>query len=98
MRFSLRGRFGKLDSGEIHEAWQPKLWLVLVALALTVAYLVAFVVENRKAVPVHFVFATAHVSLIWTILLSLAIGLLAGLLLSQLYRWRHRRRAAPPAG
>ena len=98
MRFSLRGRFGKLDSGEIHEAWQPKLWLVLVALALTAAYLVAFVVENRKAVPVHFVFATAHVSLIWTILLSLAIGLLAGLLVSQLYRWRHRRRAAPPTG
>ena len=95
---SFRGRFGRLDRGELHEAWQPKLWLVLVALALTVAYLVAFVVENRKAVPVHFVFATAHVSLIWTILLSLAIGLLAGLLLSQLYRWRHRRPGSPPAG
>jgi uncharacterized integral membrane protein len=97
MRFRRSG-LGKLGSEEVHEAWQPKLWLVLVALALTVAYLVAFVVENRKAVPVHFVFATAHVSLIWTILLSLAIGLLAGLLLSQLYRWRHRRRATPPAG
>jgi uncharacterized integral membrane protein len=94
---SFRGRFGKLDTGEIHEAWQPKLWLVLVALALTAAYLVAFVVENRKAVPVHFVFATARIPLIWTILLTLGIGLLAGLLLSQVYRWRHRRREAPRA-
>ena len=96
MRF-LR-RKGGLDGAEIVETWQPKLWLVLLALALICAYLVAFVVENRKAVPVHFVFATAHVSLIWTILLSLAIGLLAGLLLSQLYRWRHRRPGSPPAG
>ena len=94
---SLRGRFGKLDTDAIHETWQPKLWLVLVALALTLAYLVAFVVENNKAVHVHFVFATARVSLIWTILLSLAIGLLAGLLLSQLYRRRRRRAGAPPA-
>ena len=95
MRF--RRRRGGLDGAELSETWQPKLWLVLVALALTVAYLVAFVVENRKAVPVHFVFATAHVSLIWTILLTLGIGLLAGLLLSQVYRWRHRRREAPRA-
>jgi len=94
---SFRGRFGKLDTGEIRETWQPRLWLALVGLALTAAYLVAFVVENRKAVPVHFVFATARISLIWTILLTLGIGLLAGLLLSQVYRWRHRRREAPQA-
>jgi uncharacterized integral membrane protein len=94
---SFRSRLGKIDSDEIHQAWQPRLWLVLVVLALTAAYIVAFIVENRKAVPVHFVFATARISLIWTILLSLAIGLLGGLLLSQLYRWRHRRRGAPPA-
>ena len=92
---SLRSRIG---GGDLSETWQPKLWLVLVALALTVAYLVAFVVENNKSVPVHFVFATARVSLIWTILLSLAIGLLAGLLLSQAYRRRRRRGAAPRAG
>ena len=55
-------------------------------------------VENNKQVSVHFVFATARISLIWTILLSLAIGLLAGLLSSQLYRRRRRRGAAPKAG
>ena len=81
---------------ELGETWQPKLWLVLLALALTFAYLVAFIVENNKQVSVHFVFATARLSLIWTILLSLAIGLLAGLLLSQAYRRRRRRAGAPP--
>src|SRR5207245_6100165 len=94
---SMRSLRSRLGGGELNETWQPKLWLVLVALALTIAYLVAFVVENTKAVPVHFVFATARISLIWTILLSLAIGLLAGLLLSQLYRRRRRRAGAPPA-
>jgi uncharacterized integral membrane protein len=62
--------------------------LVLLAIA---AYAVAFVLENRKQVNVHFVFATARVSLIWLILLSLALGLLGGVLLPQLYRRRRRR-------
>jgi uncharacterized integral membrane protein len=62
--------------------------LVLVALA---AYAVAFVLENRKQVNVHFVFATARVSLIWLILLSLGLGLFYGVLLRQLYRRRRRR-------
>jgi uncharacterized integral membrane protein len=93
-----RRKGGTLDRRELGETWQPKLWLVLVALALTFAYLVAFVVENTKQVSIHFVLATARISLIWAILLSLAIGLLAGLLLSQLYRRRRRRAGAPPAG
>ena len=71
---------------------------MLLTLALIAAYLVAFVAENTKQVPVHFVFTTAHISLIWALLLSLAIGLLAGLLLSQVYRRRRRRAKAPPAG
>ena len=50
--------------------------------------------ENRKHVPLHFVFATANVSLIWLILLSLAVGFVVGILLSQLERRRRRRRAA----
>lgn len=80
-----------IDSAELHETWQPKLWGALVGLALLVAYLIAFILENRKQVNLHFVFATASVSLIWLILLSLLIGVLAGLLLSQLYRRRYRR-------
>jgi NhaP-type Na+/H+ or K+/H+ antiporter len=49
------------------------------------------VLENNKQVRVHFVLATAGVSLIWLILLSVTLGLLVGVLISQLYR-RGRRR------
>jgi uncharacterized integral membrane protein len=84
----------RLDSGQLAENWQPKLWLRLIVLGLLVAYVIAFVLENRKSVHVHFVLATASVSLIWVILLSVAIGLLVGMLAAQLDRRRRRRRAA----
>ena len=81
-------------SAELDETWQPKLYLRIVVLLLLAAYAVAFVLENRKHVPLHFVFATANVSLVWLILLSLAVGFVVGILLSQLERRRRRRRAA----
>jgi uncharacterized integral membrane protein len=62
----------------------------LVILVLVVAYAVAFVLENRKDVRVHFVFVKTTVSLIWLILLSIALGALAARLLP-LYRRRRRR-------
>ena len=71
--------------------WQPRLYLRLAILGLLLAYVIAFVLENNKHVHVHFVIGTAHVSLIWLILLSVALGLLLGVLVSQLYR-RSRRR------
>jgi len=83
-----------IDTGEIQEQWQPKLYLRLILLILLAAYAIAFVLENRKAVSLHFVFATANVSLVWLILLSLAVGFVVGILLSQLERRRRRRRAA----
>jgi uncharacterized integral membrane protein len=83
-----------MDSGELQENWQPKLYARLVAIILLAAYAIAFVLENRKAVSLHFVFATANVSLVWLILLSLAVGFVVGILLSQLERRRRRRRAA----
>jgi uncharacterized integral membrane protein len=89
----LRRRPG-LDTGQLQENWQPKLWLRLIVLGLLVAYVIAFVLENRKSVHVHFVLVTASVSLIWVILLSLALGLLVGMLAAQLDRRRRRRRAA----
>ena len=88
MRFR---RVPALMDAEARETFQPRLWAILLGLVLIVAYVIAFVLENRSPVRLHFVLATAHVSLIWLILLSLGIGLLAGLLLSQLYRRRHRR-------
>ena len=70
--------------------WQPRLYLRIVFLGLLIAYGIAFVLENNKHVHVHFVLGTAHVSLIWLILLSVALGLLFGVLVSQLYRRRRR--------
>jgi uncharacterized integral membrane protein len=70
---------------------ERRLLAMLVILLAVVAYAVAFVLENRKQVNVHFAFATARVSLIWLILLSLALGLLGGVLLPHLYRRRRRR-------
>ena len=73
---------------ETHETFQPRLWLLVGALALLVAYIAVFIAENDKSVTVHFVLFTTHTSVIWLILLSLAIGVVGGLLLSQLYRRR----------
>jgi uncharacterized integral membrane protein len=90
MRFRRRPH---VDTQELQENWQPKLYFRLILLVLLIAYAIAFVLENRKAINVHFVFATASVSLVWLILLSLALGLIGGILLAQLERRRRRRRA-----
>ncbi len=77
---------------ETRETFQPRLWLIVAGLAAIVAYLVAFVAENNKSVKVHFVFYTGQTSVIWLVLLSLVVGLVAGLLLSQLERRRRRHQ------
>src|SRR5919197_6763455 len=79
------------------ETWQARLYLKLLVLLAAVAYAAAFVIENHRETEVHFVFNTTRVSLIWVILLSLAIGVLGGVLLSQLYRRRRRHEAGEPA-
>ena len=63
----------------------------VVVLGLLVAYATAFVLENRKQVSVHFVVTSSRVSLIWLILLSIAIGALGSAVISQLNRRRRRR-------
>jgi uncharacterized integral membrane protein len=68
----------------------------LIVLGLLVAYAIAFVLENRTQVNVHFVLATARVSLVWLILLALGVGLLGGILLAQLERRRRRRSRQAP--
>ena len=80
-----------MDTGELRDQWQPMLYVRLIALVVLVAYAIAFVLENRHTVNVHFVLATANVSLVWLILLALAVGLLGGILLAQLERRRRRR-------
>jgi uncharacterized integral membrane protein len=88
----VRFRKPSIDTGEIQEQWQPRLWLRLGAIILLAAYAIAFVLENRKSVPLHFVFGTANVSLVWLVLLALAVGFAVGVLLSQLERRRRSRR------
>ena len=92
----MRLRRPKIDTGEVSDRWQPRLWLRLILLGLLVAYAIAFVLENRTQVDVHFVFWTAHVSLVWVILLALGVGLLGGMLLAQLERRRRRRAHERP--
>ena len=86
----LRDRVADPDT---RETFQPKLWMTVAALVLIGAYVVAFIAKNDEEVEIHFVLFTAHTSVIWLILLSVAIGVVGGLLLSQLYR---RRRGNQP--
>ncbi len=92
----MRLRRPRIDTDEVSDRWQPRLYLKLIVLGLLVAYAIAFILENRTQVEVHFVLWTAHVSLVWVILLALGVGLLGGILLGQLER-RRRRRAHEPA-
>ena len=86
----------RIDSREVADRWQPRLYVRLIVLGLLVAYAIAFVLENRNQVHVHFVLASAHVSLVWLILLALGVGLLGGILLAQLERRRRRRSHETP--
>ena len=92
----MRLRRPRVDTDEVADRWQPKLYLRLIVLGLLVAFAIAFVLENRKQVNVHFVLATASVSLVWLVLLALGLGLVGGILLAQLER-RRRRRSHEPA-
>jgi uncharacterized integral membrane protein len=85
------GRGKGLDA-ETREAYQVRLWALVIGLIALVAYIVAFVAENNSRVTVHFVFFTTHTSVIWLILLGLVIGIVGGLLVSQLERRRRGRK------
>ena len=86
----------RIDTQEVADRWQPRLYVRLIVLGLLVAYAIGFVLENRQAVHVHFVLTSAHVSLVWLILLALAVGVLGGILLAQLERRRRRRSHESP--
>jgi uncharacterized integral membrane protein len=93
VRFPRRHR---IDTGEVEDRWQPRLYGRLIVLGVLVAYAIAFVLENRKQVSVHFVLATARVSLVWLILLALGVGVIGGILAAQLERRRRRRSGKSP--
>ena len=81
--------FRRRPEGPI-EDWQPRLYAMLIGLVLIGVYVIAFIIKNSDKVTIDFVLLSERTSLIWLIILLLAIGFLGGVLLSQLYRRRGR--------
>ena len=78
---------------EHEEPWQPQLWSKLILLLALVGYGIALVIANSSKVKISFLFMSVKVSLIWMILLCLGIGLISGVLISQMYRHRKLEQA-----
>jgi len=66
-------------------------WIQLTAIGLIGLYALLFIILNTHRAKVSFVFGTTRVSVIWVILLSLAVGVVLGALGSRLNRRRKRR-------
>ncbi|HST15658.1 MAG TPA: LapA family protein [Gaiellaceae bacterium] len=66
-------------------------WIQLAAIGLIGLYALLFIILNTHRAKVSFVFGTTRVSVIWVILLSLAVGFVLGVLGSRLHRRRKRR-------
>jgi len=73
-------------------SFQLGLWTRLLPLGVVFAYLILFIAFNTRMAKVDFVFSSTRVSTIFVILLPLGIGIVVGILLSQLYRHSKRRR------
>ncbi len=83
----------KVPEIEPEEAWQPQLWSKLILLFLLVGYGIALVIANSDKVKISFLFASVKVSLVWLILLCLVLGLISGVLISQMHRHRKLEQA-----
>ncbi|MGN6799678.1 MAG: lipopolysaccharide assembly protein LapA domain-containing protein [Gaiellaceae bacterium] len=66
-------------------------WIQLTAIGLVALYAILFIVLNTHRAKVSFVFGTTRISVIWVILLSLAVGFVLGVLGARLNRRRKRR-------
>lgn len=78
-----------------------RLWSILAGLLLLALYVIAFIVKNDDRIQIDFVLFTAAVSLIWLIVFTFALGVLGGVLFSQIYRRRraqHRRESGAGVG
>jgi uncharacterized integral membrane protein len=74
------------------QTFQPALWSRLIVVGVAAVYALLFVVLNTRKVRIDFVFVSTRASLIWVILLCLGVGVVLGVLLSQLHRHRMRKR------
>jgi uncharacterized integral membrane protein len=77
---------------KVRRSFQLGLWTRLAPLGVVSAYLILFIAFNTRMAKVDFVFSSTRVSTIFVILLPLGIGIVLGVLLSQLYRHGKRRR------
>jgi len=75
-----------------HRSFQPGLWTRLVPVVGVGVYVILFIAFNTRMAKVDFVFASTRLSTIFLILLPLGIGIVLGVLVSQLYRHGKRRR------
>ena len=66
-------------------------WVQLTVIGLVALYTILFIVLNTHSAKVSFVFGTTRISVIWVILLSLAVGFVLGALGTRLNRRRKRR-------
>ncbi len=66
-------------------------WVQLTVIGLVALYTILFIVLNTHSAKVSFVFGTTRISVIWVILLSLAVGFVLGVLGTRLHRRRKRR-------
>ena len=66
-------------------------WVQLAAIGLVALYTILFIVLNTHRAKVSFVFASTKISVIWVILLSLAVGFVLGVLGARLNHRRKRR-------
>lgn len=69
----------------------------LAVTGLGLVLLIAFVLDNSQTVSVGFVFVSAHISLIWVLLIAALLGALVDRLVIHLAQ-RRRRRGAPKSG
>lgn len=76
-------------------AHRVRLYLYLVVAVALLVFLVALAVANTGHVRVSWVFGTASVSLVWLVLFSAILGLLLGVVIGALFRWRTRRPREP---
>jgi uncharacterized integral membrane protein len=70
---------------------QTRRWLRLVILGALAVYAVLFIAFNTNRAKIDFVFTSTKVSLIFLVLLALAVGFVLGYFSSQLRRHRQNR-------
>ncbi|MGZ4806715.1 MAG: LapA family protein [Ilumatobacteraceae bacterium] len=71
-------------------AHRTRLYLYAGAAVALLVVLVALVLANTGHVKVSWVFGAASVSLVWLVLVSAILGLVLGMVIGALFRWRTR--------